>query len=87
MPLQRKFVERVDLEADEHFAKFNQLVKFVKESAMRTNLFFGHVLADVEPNKKLRQQNTSKEFQGFLCASDTRSVCGKANHCLPRLLR
>jgi len=65
VPLQRKFVERVDLEADEHFAKFNQLVKFVKESAMRTNLFFGHVLADVEPNKKLRQQNTSKSSKVF----------------------
>jgi len=37
VPLQRKCVGRVDLEADEHFAKFNQLVKFVKESAMRTN--------------------------------------------------
>ena len=46
VPLQRKFVERVDLDTDEHFAKFNQLVKFVKESAMRTNPFFGQVLAD-----------------------------------------
>jgi len=65
VPLQRKFVERVDLDADEHFAKFNQLVKFVKESAMRTNSFFGQVLADTEPNKKLKQQNTSKSSKVF----------------------
>ena len=65
VPLQRKFVERVDLDADEHFAKFNQLVKYVKESAMRTNSFFGQVLADTEPNKKLKQQNTSKSSKVF----------------------
>jgi len=60
VPLQRKFVERVDLDADEHFAKFNQLVKFVKESAMRTNSFVGQVLADAEPNKE--QKKGSKAF-------------------------
>jgi len=48
--------ENFDLEADEHFAKCNQLVKFVKESAMRTNSFFGQVLADTEPNKKLNNK-------------------------------
>jgi len=32
--LQRKFVERVLLDDDEDFSKFNQLVKFLKESAM-----------------------------------------------------
>jgi len=65
IPLQRKVVERVDLDADGHFAKFNQLVKFVKESAMRTNSFFGQVLADTEANKKLKQQNTSKSSKVF----------------------
>jgi len=65
VPLQRKFVERVDLDADEHFAKFKQLVKFVKELAMRTNSFFGQVLADAEPNKKLKQQTISKGSKVF----------------------
>ena len=32
-------LRELDLDADERFAKFNQLVKFVKESAMHTNSF------------------------------------------------
>jgi len=64
VPLQWKF-ERVDLDADEYFAKFHQLVKFVKESAMRTNSFFGQVLADAESIKKLEPQGTSTGSKVF----------------------
>ena len=86
VPLQRNFVERADLDADEHFAKFNQLVKFVKESVMRTNSFFGQVLADAEPSKKLKQQNTSKSSKVFSVQMMPATFAAKPTIVCPRLL-
>jgi len=63
---------------------------------MRTNSFFGQVLADAEPNKKLKQQNTAKSSKVFsvqtipaACAAKPTIVCPdcSANHPLRKCER